>query len=140
MAKQIIKNPVIVLAGGTVSSSAAQCTINVAFDDVETTNFGGDGWHESINGLGGGTFDVEWHQDYASGGIDGVVWALATASPGTAAVEVRPAGTAAMGSSAPRYTFTVQVNGWSPIDGAVGDLATASTSWPITGAVTRATA
>jgi len=140
MAKQIINNPVIVLAGGTVSSSAAQCSISVEFDDIDTTNFGSNGWREGINGLGGGSFDVEWHQDYASGGIDGVVWALATASPGTAAVVVRPAGTAAIGASNPQYSFSVQVNAWNPIDSAVGDLATVSTSWKITGAVARATA
>lgn len=140
MAKQVINNPVIVLAGGTVSSSAAKCTIDVQFDDLDTTSFGSNGWHESINGLGGGTFTVDWHQDYASGGIDGVVWALSTASPGTAAVTVRPAGTAAKGTSSPEYTFTVRVNGWKPIDSAVGDLATVSTTWPITGAVARATA
>ena len=140
MAKQIINNPVIVLAGGTVSSSAQQCTIAVNWDDQETTNFGSNGWHESINGLGGGTFSVEWQQDYASGGIDGVVWALATASPGTAAVVIRPAGTAAIGTSNPQYSFTVRVNGWNPIDSAVGDLATVKTSWPITGTVARATA
>jgi len=140
MAKQIINNPVIVLAGGTVSSSAAQCTIGVSFDDVDTTSFGSNGWHEGINGLGGGTFDVEWHQDFASGGIDGVVWALATASPGTAAVIVRPAGTAAIGTSNPQYSFSVVVSEWKPMDSAVGDLATVATSWKITGAVARATA
>lgn len=142
MAKQIIKDPVIVLNGGTVSSSAAQCSISVEWDDVETTSFDSStaGWRTRIQGLGSGSFDVEWHQDYASGGIDGTVWALATAAAGTAAVEVRPAGTAAMGANNPRYTFSVVLTGWNPIDSAVGDLATVSTSWPITGVVTRATA
>lgn len=140
MAVQIIKNPVIILNGGTVSSSATQCSISVEWDDVETTNFGSAGWRERIQGLGSGTFDVEWNQDYAAGGIDATVWALATAAAGTASVEVRPASTAAAGSSNPKYTFSVVLTGWNPIDSAVGDLATVSTSWPITGAVTRATA
>ena len=140
MARQIINNPVIVLNGGTVSSSAASCTISVEWDDIETTNFGSNGARERITGLQSGSFDVEWHSDYASGGIDGVVWGLATASPGTAAVVVRPAGTAAKGANNPEYSFSVAITGWNPIDSAVGDLATVSTSWPITGAVTRATA
>ena len=139
MARQIIKNPVIILNGGTVSASAASCTISVEWDDIETTNFSSSA-RERITGLESGTFDVEWHQDYASAGIDSVVWALAKASPGTAAVEVRPAGTAVVGADNPKYTFSVAITGWNPIDSAVGDLATVSTSWPITGAVTRATA
>ena len=76
MAKQIISNPVIVLAGGTVSSSARQATISVEADDVETTNFGGSGWRERIGGLKGGTVDIEWLQDYAAGGIDATAYAL----------------------------------------------------------------
>ena len=68
------------------------------------------------------------------------VWALATATAGTTSVEVRPAGTAAAGASSPKYTFSCVITGWDPIDSAVGDLATVSTSWPITGVVTRATA
>lgn len=137
MAKQIISNPVIVLAGGTVSSSARQATISVEADDVETTNFGGAGWRERIGGLKGGTVDIEWLQDYASGGIDSVAYALVGS---TASMEIRPAGTAAAGTSSPAYQFSVLVTGWNPIDSAVGDLATVSVSWPITGAVTRATA
>jgi hypothetical protein len=59
---------------------------------------------------------------------------------GTAAVTVRPAGTAAVGSANPEYRFTALVTEYSPIDSAVGDLATFSVSWPVTGEVTRATA
>lgn len=140
MASQIMKNPVIVLNGGTVSSNATQCTVNVEWEDQETTNFGSLGWRERAQGLGSGSFDVEWNQDYAAGGIDSIVWALSTAAAGTASVEVRPASTAAAGSSSPKYTFSVVLTGWSPIDSAVGDVATVSTSWPITGVVTRATA
>jgi len=142
MAVQIIKNPMIILNGGTVSSSATQCSISVEWDDVETTSFDSAtaGWRTRIQGLGSGTFDVEWNQDYANGAIDSIVWALATAAAGTASVEVRPASTAAAGTSNPKYTFSVVLTGWNPIDSAVGDLATVSTSWPITGAVTRATA
>jgi hypothetical protein len=140
MASQIIKNPVIVLNGGTVSAYAIKATVNVEWDDQETTNFGSNGWRERVQGLGSGSLDIEWNQDYAAGGIDSIVWALATAAAGTSSVEVRPASTAAAGSSTPKYTGSVVLTGWNPIDSAVGDVATVSTSWPFTGAVTRATA
>jgi hypothetical protein len=137
MAKFVVQNPVIVLNGGTVSSAAAQVTISLEADDVETTNFGSDGWRERIGGLKAGTFDVEWHQDVAAGAIDSVIFPLLG---GTVTVAVRPGGTAAIGTSNPQYSFAALCTAWSPIDSAVGDLATVSTSWPITGAVTRGTA
>jgi hypothetical protein len=137
MAKIVIQNPQVTLAGGTVSANVAQCTIALEADDVETTNFGGAGWRERIGGLKAGTVSFDFHNDYAAGAIDSVVFPLLG---GTAAVTVRPHGTAAPGSATPQYSFTALVTEYSPIDSAVGDLATFSVSWPITGAVTRATA
>jgi predicted secreted protein len=137
MAKIVIQNPQVTLAGGTVSANVAQCTIALEADDVETTNFGGAGWRERIGGLKAGTVSFDFHQDYAAASIDATVFPLLG---GTAAVTVRPHGTAAPGSATPQYSFTALVTEYSPIDSAVGDLATFSVSWPITGAVTRATA
>jgi predicted secreted protein len=136
MAKIVIQNPVITLAGGTVSANVAQCSIALEADDVETTNFAGAGWRERIGGLKAGTVSFDFHQDYAAAAIDSIVFPLLG---GTAAVTVRPGGTAAIGSANPEYSFTALVTEYSPIDSAVGDLATFSVSWPITGAVTRGT-
>jgi len=137
MAKFVVTDPVIVLNSGTVTTSAASVTISVEADDIETTAFGGSGWRTRIGGLKQGSVDIEFHQDMASGAIDSVVYALLGS---TAAVKVRPGGTATVGTSNPEYQFDVLVTNWNPIDSAVGDLATVSVSWPITGAVTRATA
>jgi hypothetical protein len=137
MAKQIIKDPVVVFAGGTISANVAQATIALEADDIETTNFAGNGWRERIGGLKAGTFSMELHQDYAAGALDSILFPLLG---GTASVIVRPAGgTAAVGSANPEYAFTILVTEINPIDSAVGDLASQSVSWPITGAVTRGT-
>jgi hypothetical protein len=137
MAKIVIQNPVVTLAGGTVSANVAQCTIALEADDVETTNFAGGGWRERIGGLKSGSVSLDFHQDYAASSIDSTVFPLLG---GTAAITVRPGGTAAAGSANPEYRFTALVTEYSPVDSAVGDLATFSVSWPITGEVTRATA
>ena len=139
MAKQIIKDPVVVFAGGTISANVAQATIALEADDIEVTNFGSAsaGWRERIGGLKAGTFSMELHQDYAAGALDSILFPLLG---GTASVVVRPAGgTAAVGSANPEYAFTILVTEINPIDSAVGDLASQSVSWPITGAVTRGT-
>ena len=136
MAKQVLTNPVVVFAGGTISSNVAQATIAFEADDVETTSFGDSGFRSRIGGLKSGTFSMELHQDYALAAIDSTFF---TNLGGTVAVAVRPAGTAAAGSATPSYEFSVLVTEYSPIDSAVGDLNTFSVSFPITGSFTRNT-
>jgi hypothetical protein len=136
MAKQIIQNPVVILNSGTISANVAQATINLTADDIEVTNFTSTA-RERIGGLKDGTFSMDVHQDYAASAIDSIVFPLVG---GTAAIKVRPGGTAAIGTANPEYQFNVLVTEYNPIDSAVGDLATFSVSWPITGTVSRATA
>jgi hypothetical protein len=137
MAKFVVTQPVITFAGSTVTQSCASVTINLESDDVETTSFGTSGWRTRIGGLKSGTVDFEFHQDMAAGAIDELLW---NNLGGTAAVSVRPGGTAIVGASNPEYRFDVLCQQTNPIDSAVGDLATISVSFPITGPVTRATA
>jgi hypothetical protein len=136
MAKFVVTEPVIVFAGSTVTTSVASVTISLEADDVETTAFGGSGYRTRIGGLKSGSVDFEFHQDFAAGSIDALLWPNLG---GTVAVKVRPGGTAAIGTTNPEYQFNVLVTQYNPIDSAVGDLATVSVSFPITGPVTRAT-
>jgi hypothetical protein len=138
MAKFVLTEPVVVFAGSTVTTSVASVTISLEADDVETTAFGGSGWRSRVTGLKAGTFDMEIHQDFGSSAIDSLVYDAFSA--GTAAVTVIPGGTAAVSATNPSFAFTCAVTSYTPVDGAVGDLATASYSFPISGAVTRGTA
>jgi hypothetical protein len=137
MAKYVVQNPVVVFAGGTISANVAQATIALEADDIEVTSFSSNGHRERIGGLKTGTLSMELHQDFALGSIDSTFF---TNLGGTAAVAIKPGGTAAVGTANPEYSFTVLVTEYSPIDSAVGDLATFSVSFPITGEVTRGTA
>lgn len=137
MAKFVMKDPVVVVGGSTVTASCASATISLEADDMETTSFGTDGWRTRIGGLKGGSVDFEFHQDFASGGIDSLLFPLLG---GTAAITIRPGGTAVVSSTNPEYRFDALIAQYNPMDSAVGDLATVSVSFPITGAVTRATA
>jgi len=74
------------------------------------------------------------HQDYPT--IEKLfydAWNAGTAVP----VTVKPNGTGAASSSNPQYAFNVLPLTWTPVAGAVGDLATASVTYPIDGAVTK---
>jgi hypothetical protein len=55
-----------------------------------------------------------------------------------ATVVIIPQGTA-VSSTNPRYTSTCLVTQYSPVASSVGDLATFSVTWPVTGTVTRGT-
>lgn len=135
MAKYVVIDPVIVFAGSTVTQSVASVTISIESDDVETTAFGSE-WRTRIGGLKSGSVDFEFHQDFAAGAIESLVW---NNLGGTVPVKVRPAGTAAPSATSPEYSFDVLVQQANPIDSAVGDLASVSLSFPITGPVTRGT-
>jgi len=137
MAKFVTIDPVIIVGGSTVTASCARSTISLESDDTETTNFGSLGWRTRVGGLKGGSVDFEFHQDFGAGGVDALLWPLLGT---TTAVVIRPGGSAAISTVNPEYQFSVLVAQYSPMDSAVGDLATVSVSFPITGAVTRATA
>jgi hypothetical protein len=74
-------------------------------------------------------------QDFAAGSVDatlnGLVGSIAT-------VVIIPAGTAVTTTN-PKYTAECLVTQYSPFASSVGDLATFSVTWPVTGTVTRGT-
>jgi hypothetical protein len=74
------------------------------------------------------------HNHYSA--IEGLVFPLIGS---TTSVVVKPNGTA-VSTTNPSYTATVLVTGWSPVNGAVGELNTVSISWPVSGTVTKAVA
>ena len=71
-----------------------------------------------------------------SGNVEQTLYALLGS---TAQVIVFPAGTT-VGTANPKYTFNVLVTEWMPLDAQVGELTTASITWPIDGTVAKATA
>jgi trans-2-enoyl-CoA reductase len=135
MAKLVLTDVRTTIGGTDYSANINQVEISVSADEVETTAFGSS-WRTSTTGLKSGTFTVSFHTDFAASAIDSSLWNLFGSA---ATVVVKPAGTAVSASN-PSYTFVVNVNNLTPVSGAVGDLAVANVTWPITGEVTRSTA
>lgn len=105
-------------------------------DELETTNFGSGGWKTVIGGLKSATVKVSFNDDFAVTSVDDRLWALL----GTVVtLKVRPT-SAAISTTNPEYQTSVLVNSLQPVAGKVGDLATQDLTWPISGAITRATA
>jgi hypothetical protein len=136
MAKIVLTNAVVKINGTDFSTNVNQVELALTADEIDTTSFGATGWRTVTGGLKSGSVTLSLHNDYASGAIDSVLYGLFNTS---ATFVVLPNGTAA-GSSNPGYEFLALVNNIQPVSGAVGDLAVQSLTFPINGAVTRATA
>lgn len=132
MAKLVLTNSIVTLSGTDISTNVASVTLQTSVNEVETTAFGAGGMTR-VGGLRDDSITLDIHQDFST--VESLVWPLLGS---TATIVVKPNGTT-VSSTNPSYTGTVLVNDWSPISGAVGELATVSVTWPISGTVTRAT-
>lgn len=135
MAKFVATDYKVTINGGTVSSSLASVELPIEIDEQETTSFGSE-WRTRIAGLKSGSITLEFHQDFAAGALDSILWPLLGTN---ATVTVVPT-SGTVTASNPSYTGTFLVTQYTPYASTVGDLATVSVSWPLTGALTRATA
>ena len=114
------------------SLNSAELTIEA--DDLETTAFGGT-FRTRVGGLKSASVTLNFMQDFANGSVDSVLNGLVGS---IATVVIIPAGTAVTATN-PRYTAECLVTQYSPFASSVGDLATFSITWPVTGTVTRGT-
>jgi hypothetical protein len=133
VAKLVLTNANVVLGGTDVSSYVASVTLNISVNEVETTSFGS-GAVTRVGGLQDNSVTMDMHQDYSA--IEGLVYPLIGS---TTSLVIKPNGTA-VGTANPSYTMTPLITEWTPVNGAVGELATASVTFPISGTVTKAVA
>jgi predicted secreted protein len=135
MAKQVLLAAYVALGGTDYSDHISKAELSVEVEDKESTTFGSSGWKEVLGGIKSAELSLTFKQDVAASNVDSVFFALLGS---TTTFEIRLSNSA-VGASNPKYTGTVLVNAWSPINGSVGDLAEVEVGWPTTGAVTRAT-
>lgn len=137
MAKFVVTGTKVTVNGTDLSSSCARAELVINAAEVTTTDFGSAGWTEVIGGLKSGTVSLDFHADYGVGAVSTMFQPL-IGTLGTV-VLIAANGTAASATT-PAYTATVLINSFTPVSGAVGDLATFSVSFPTSGAVSYATA
>lgn len=135
MAKFVATDYNITINGTNFSTSLASVELPIEVEEQETTAFGST-WRTRIAGLQSGSITLEFHQDFAAAAIDSVIWPLLGTN---ATVTVRPAGSATSATN-PAFSGTFLVTSYTPFNSTTGDLATSSLTWPLTGALTRATA
>lgn len=136
MAKTVLLNCYVEINAVDQSSSVSKVELDDQFEEKETTNFGSAGAKEVIGGLESGTIGITFKNDYAGGALDATMWALRRT---VVTFKVRPDKTVIVSSANPQYSGSMLINEWKPISGSVGDVAEVDVSFPMSGAMTRAT-
>lgn len=137
MARLVLTNVEVTIAGVSLADRIASVTLSSTYDVLETTAFKGgnvpSAAKERIAGLVDNSVTLEFHQDFAAGEVEQTIYPLL----GTvAAVKIQPVN-GAISADNPEYQFNALISEWTPLNGAVGELATASVTWPITGAIVK---
>ena len=134
MARIVLTNASITFASTDISSYVSSVTLSTSLDVVDTTSFGNT-TRTRVAGLADNQVTIEFFQDFASGALESIIYPTIGTS---AAMVVKPvAGTTT--ATNPSYSFNALVSEWQPLSGAVGELSTASVTWPVSGAITKAT-
>jgi len=137
MARLVLTNAYITINGVNLSDHIRSVTLTTTDDVIETTAFGSSA-RTRVGGLADNSVALEFHQDYAASSVEATINAAGSSLVGTVTtVVVKPNG-ATTAADNPSYTFSALVSEWTPLNGAVGELATASVTWPISGAITKA--
>jgi len=135
MAKLVLTNPSISIAGTDLSSSISSVTLDTKYDIIETTAFG-DTAKKRVAGLADNSITIEFFQDFAASSVEATIFPLL----GTAAALIIKPVASTVTTTNPSYSVSALVSEWQPLKGGIGQLATASVTWPVSGAITKATA
>jgi len=134
MAKFVLTNPEIEINSVSLADHVASVTVSESYSEVATTAFG-DTAVTRIAGLGDHSVSLDFHEDFSASEVHATIYPLLS---GTTTLVVKPVNETTS-STNPSYTMTVLVTEWPLLNGAVGDLATASVTWPVSGSITVAT-
>jgi hypothetical protein len=135
LAKFIATDYKVTINGTNFSTSLASVELPVEIDEQEVTAFGSS-WRTRIAGLKSGSITLEFHQDFGAASIDATLWPLLGTN---ATVSVTPT-SSTVSATNPTYSGEFLVTQYTPYASTVGDLATLSVTWPLNGALSRATA
>lgn len=135
MARIVLTNASVIFGtSDDLSDHIASITLNTSYDIVETTSFGQTA-KTRIAGLADNSVTLEFHQDFASGSVESIIYPLL----GTAiTIKVKPVATTTATTN-PQYSFSALISEWTPLSASVGELSTASVTWPISGVITKTT-
>jgi len=124
----------LTIGGVDLSDKMTSASLDISYDDVETTAFG-DAVRTRVAGLGTAVLNINFNADFAASEVDATLNGLV----GTATAFVFKPTSASVSATNPSYAGSALVTAYTPISAEIGSLSTFSVSWPVSGAITRAT-
>jgi hypothetical protein len=140
MARIVLTDVSVVINGINLSQYITSVGLTTSDDVVDTSSFGGGGARTRVAGLQDNSVTFEFNQDFATGGPEISINAIGASLVGTVTTVVIKPTSSAVSVNNPSYSFSALCSEWSVLSGAVGELATVSTTWPISGVITKAVA
>lgn len=116
-----------------LSTLVRKVTLKPSADTQESTAMGST-YRSRLGGLKDWTVELEFNQDFAAALVDATLWPLL----GTVtSIKVRST-TSTITATNPEYQGNALLTDYTPLDGSVGDVATATASFSGSGTLTRA--
>lgn len=134
MANFVLTDASVVVNSVDLSDQVRQVTLTVEADVQENTAMG-DTFRSRLGGLKDWSVEIEFNQDFAASEVDATLWPLI----GTVTtVTIKPT-SGAVSATNPSFSGSAILSEYPPLDGSVGDVATASVTFEGAGTLTRAT-
>ena len=134
MAVIVFTDASLVLNAVNLSGWVKEVKLDVEVEDLDSTVMGTNGWKSREAGLKDGSITITFLQDFAASAVDATIWA---AFGTKVAFTLKPT-TAATSATNPAYSGTVLVNQHT-VGAQVGQLGEVQVTFPVSGAVARAT-
>lgn len=123
------------IANNDLTQWCSKIEIPDEFEAKKVTTFASGGAEENRAGLESFEISITFKQDYTAAALDDIMWALRRSVVTFAARAQEDA----VSSNNPQYQGSILINKWTPIAGAVGDVAEVEVSFPGSGTLSRAT-
>ena len=134
MSRIVLTDAKVTINGVNLSDHCASVSLSTTTDVIETSAFKSTAAKTRVAGLQDNSVTLEFHQDFATSNVEATIYPLLGNST---TIVVSP--TSTVSATSPSFSFSAIISEWTPLNGGVGELATASVTWPITGAITKAT-
>jgi hypothetical protein len=140
MARIVLTDVSVTVNAVDLSAFLTSVTLTTSVDVVETTGMGSAAAKTRLPGLKDNSVTLEFNQDFATAGPEISINAVGSSLVGTSVPVVIKPTSGAVSATNPSFAFTAVCSEWQPIQGGVGELATISSTWPISGAITKTVA
>lgn len=134
MAVFVLTDAAVTINSVNLSSLARKVTIKIKADEQDATAMGAT-THTRLGGLKDWDMSMEFNSDFAASQLDATLFPLI----GTVVPVTVKSTSAANSVNNPQYSGNALLKEYTPIDGSVGDMATATASFSAAGTLNRLT-